>query len=81
MKEWAIARDIRQILSDDGGILSSMRVCFMGWFAVYSGSWCYLSIIAHSLQPISVEAVGMMMAFAGAKTWQKRFEDKVTPAQ
>lgn len=79
MNEWGIAKDIRQILSDGDGALSSMRVAFLGWFFVYSGSWCYLSVLNRALQPVSLEAVGMMLALAGAKTWQKRFEDKVLP--
>ena len=64
-KEWGIAADLRKILSDDAGNLSSKRVLAVGWGLSVLVVWIYVSIKGATMAPIPWEVAGMIFSLAG----------------
>lgn len=64
-KEWGIAADIRRIISDDAGNLSSKRVLAVAWGIGVLCIWSYVSIRKRELAPISWEQAGLVLSLAG----------------
>ena len=64
-KEWGIAADLRKILSDDAGNLSSKRVLAVGWGLSTLVVWIYVSIKSATMAPIPWEVAGMIFSLAG----------------
>ena len=64
-KEWGIAADLRKILSDDAGNLSSKRVLAVGWGLSALVVWIYVSIKSATMAPIPWEVAGMIFSLAG----------------
>jgi hypothetical protein len=65
MREWGIAADIRKVLSDDAGNLSSKRILAVGWGMSALGVWIYVSIKTATMAPIPWEVAGMIFSLAG----------------
>ena len=64
-KEWAVARDIRKIISDDSGNLSSKRVLSMSWGLSVLGIWINASLKSGTVAPLSWEVCGLVLSLAG----------------
>ena len=64
-KEWGIAADLRKILSDDAGNLSSKRVLAVGWGLSVLVVWIYVSIKNATLAPIPWEVAGVIFSLDG----------------
>ena len=65
MKEWGIAVDLRRILSDDAGNLSSKRVLAMSWGMSALGVWIFVSVKTATMAAIPWEVAGMIFSLAG----------------
>ena len=65
MKEWGVAADIRKILSDDSGNLSSKRVLSVGWGGSVLGVWVYTSLHTGTVATIPWEVCGLVLSLGG----------------
>jgi len=65
MAEWGIAADIRKILSDDTGNLSSKRTLAVSWGMSSLFIWIYVSIKTVTLAPVPWEVAGIIFSLAG----------------
>jgi len=65
MAEWGIATDLRKILSDDAGNLSSKRVLAMSWGMSALGIWIFVSVKTVTMAAIPWEVAGMIFSLAG----------------
>jgi len=65
MKEWGIAVDLRNLLSDDAGNLSSKRVLAMSWGMSALGVWIFVSVKTATMAAIPWEVAGMIFSLAG----------------
>ena len=65
MKEWGIAVDLRRILSDDAGNLSSKRVLAMSWGMSALDVWIFVSVKTATMVAIPWEVAGMIFSLAG----------------
>jgi len=63
--EWGIAADIRAILSDDAGHLSSKRVLAVTWGLGVFAVWAAVSIRKGEMAPLAWEHVGIVLSLAG----------------
>lgn len=64
-KEWGIAADVRKILSDDAGNLSSKRVLSVSWGLGVLSVWTYASIKSMTVAAIPWEVCGVVFSLAG----------------
>lgn len=62
--EWGIAADIRKILSDDAGNLSSKRVLAVTWGLGEFAVWAYVSVKTGTMAPIALEQAGLILSLA-----------------
>ena len=65
MTEWGIAADIRKILSDDSGNLSSKRVLSVSWGLAVLAVWIGCSVKTWTMAPIPWEVLGAVFSLAG----------------
>lgn len=79
MAEWGIAADIRKIISDDNGNLSSKRVLAVGWGLSALGVWIYVSIKTATMAPIPWEVAGMVFSLTGVVAAGKWGEKPAPP--
>jgi len=64
-EEWGIAADLRRILSDDAGNLSSKRVLSVAWGIVVLCVWTFVSVKKAEMAAIPWEVVGVVFSLAG----------------
>jgi hypothetical protein len=64
-QEWGIAADIRKILSDDNGNLSSKRVLAVLWGVGVFFVWAFVSVRKGEMAPLAWEHVGIVLSLAG----------------
>jgi len=64
-KEWAVAADVRKIISDDAGNLSSKRVLAMSWGFGVLAIWINASLKTGTVAPLSWEVCGLVLSLAG----------------
>jgi len=65
MTEWGIAADIRKIISDDAGNLSSKRVLAVLWGVGVFVVWAFVSVKKGEMTPLAWEHVGIVLSLAG----------------
>jgi hypothetical protein len=63
-KEWGVAADLRKILSDDNGNLSSKRVLSVSWGLAVLVVWSYVSVRSRTLAAIPWEVCGTVFTLA-----------------
>lgn len=63
--EWGIAADIRKILSDDAGNLSSKRVLAVTWGLGVFIVWALVSVKKGEMAPLAWEHVGIVLSLSG----------------
>ena len=80
MAEWGIAKDLREILSDDKGGLSSKRTLSISWGLTVLYVWAYVSIKAGSLAAIPWEVCGVVFSLAGI-TAAGKWGEKTPPPE
>lgn len=64
-KEWGIAADIRRIISDDNGHLSSKRVLSVSWGLGVLFVWIFASIKGPGIAALPWEVCGVVFSLAG----------------
>lgn len=64
-KEWGIAADLRRILSDDNGNLSSKRVLSVSWGLGVLFVWIAVCIKSWTVATLPWEVVGVVFSLAG----------------
>ena len=62
------------LLTDDKGNASSMRVAVIGIVTIFMGTWAMVSLNNMALASIDAEAVGLLVGALGVKSWQKQVE-------
>jgi xanthine/uracil/vitamin C permease (AzgA family) len=80
MNEWGIASDIRKIVSDDAGNLSSKRVLAVSWGMSVLFVWIYVSVKGAVLAAIPWEVAGMIFSLASVVAAGKWGEKPTPPA-
>jgi len=75
-QEWGVAADIRKILSDDAGNLSSKRVLAVSWGMSALGVWIFVSVKTATMAAIPWEVAGMILSLAGVVAAGKWAEQK-----
>ena len=75
-KEWGIASDLRRLISDDVGNLSSKRALTLSWGFAALGVWIYVSIKATAMLEVPWSVAGIVFSLAGVTAVGKWGEGK-----
>ena len=75
-KEWGIAADLRSILSDDAGHLSSKRVLSVSWGLGVLVVWISVALKTGAIPTLPWEVVGVIFSLAGVTAAGKWGEGK-----
>ncbi len=67
------------LIAEGDGSPSTMRVATLLIVACVMGVWCYTSVKAGALQPLSTEQVGAMLGALTVKAWQRAKEELPVP--
>ena len=71
---------IKEILSDNDGSLSTIRLVVLAIVAAVLGNWVYLTIHTGQQQTLDWSSITLVLGAMGVKVAQKPFEISASPA-